>query len=173
MSDVTTNFTGNIFIDDSSRFQFLYASQNYGTIYAIYAKFNIEEKNEEINLKYVELILINYKGLIQMGFLDGKKIDIKTTFDTIQPINYSNKIKFEDNVLNKMLTPVKGFSKNNYTCFIPKNKTSIKKDKFTKFYMRRILFFLGIELNSEIFNKQHDLVGLDCVETDLNNYFKY
>lgn len=45
--------------------QMVYASQLYGTFFAVYAKINADETNKQINT--IDLKLINYKGPINLG----------------------------------------------------------------------------------------------------------
>lgn len=52
-------------------FQFVYASQLYGTLFALYGRFNIEEAPDHLScvVKDVKLSLYNYVGNINMGFI--------------------------------------------------------------------------------------------------------
>ena len=60
---------------DSDKHQLLYSSQLYGTFFAVSGKFILCEKKE--NLVSIELHLINYKGLYNIGLLDETKVDFK------------------------------------------------------------------------------------------------
>ncbi len=53
-------------------YQFLYASQLYQTIFAVYGTFNFEKcsSKDKICLKDVTLRLVNYKGPINLGLTD-------------------------------------------------------------------------------------------------------
>jgi len=63
-----SEFSGNIILSPNDlRKQFLYASQNYGTLYAVYAQFEITNNI----LNKVNLYLENYKGLINIGFKEA------------------------------------------------------------------------------------------------------
>ena len=82
-SHTLTDLTGNIEIRDSSRYQFLYASQNYGTFYCIFAKITLKSN------KYLDTIkfkLINYKGLVNMGFFgtEGEEITVEINNNELQ-----------------------------------------------------------------------------------------
>jgi len=47
----------------------IYVSQLYGTLFAIYGRFDIdEEKNDCCNVKKIKLKILNYKGLFNVGF---------------------------------------------------------------------------------------------------------
>lgn len=77
------NYSGSFILNDEDRYQAIFASQNYGTFYVIYAKINFKKQiinNEEVSvLDNIDFKLINYKGLINLGFLNdkGKGIDIR------------------------------------------------------------------------------------------------
>ena len=57
-------------------YHFIYGSQLYGTVFAIYGKFNIEFAQEEGGCKVwsIELKLVNYKGILNIGFTKKKPI---------------------------------------------------------------------------------------------------
>ncbi|WP_299837164.1 hypothetical protein [uncultured Tenacibaculum sp.] len=82
---INKNYTGSFILNDNERYQAILASQNYGTFYVIYAKINF--KKREINgekvdvLDNIDLKLFNYKGLINLGFLDHEGRGVKITFD--------------------------------------------------------------------------------------------
>ncbi|CAL2076903.1 hypothetical protein [Tenacibaculum sp. 190524A05c] len=99
-----SNLTTSINLKDSSRHQFLIASQNYGTFYCVYGKFHLKE-NSSI-LSYVELELLNYKGTCNLGFVNHNnhnQIRVSTTTD-----NLGNNILFIE-------IPLIGFEKNTKT----------------------------------------------------------
>jgi hypothetical protein len=79
------NFNSNIRLtaNDNNRYQTVYASQSYGTFYAVFAKFTVldildnegqvvpkKKLLEKINLK-----LINYKGLLNISLEKGSEKD--------------------------------------------------------------------------------------------------
>ncbi|WP_299709613.1 hypothetical protein [uncultured Tenacibaculum sp.] len=90
------NLKGNININDSESYQFLYASQCYQTLYSVYGKFNgaerIQEKGDDfLNIKVLDLYLVNYQGTINIGFHDGGfrselKMRKNPTNQTIEPL---------------------------------------------------------------------------------------
>lgn len=55
---------------------FIYGSQLYGTVFAIYGKFNIETSQDGDSCKVwsIELKLVNYKGLANIGFTKEKSV---------------------------------------------------------------------------------------------------
>jgi hypothetical protein len=55
--------------ENTKRKQFLLASQNYGTFYAVYCKFHY--LNGSSKIESVSFEIINYKGLFNIGFLDS------------------------------------------------------------------------------------------------------
>lgn len=114
------NYFGNIIInnDNINRYQRLYASQVYQTFFGIYANFTIDdqkprelvdvlfediqgntitEKRESLSLREINLQLINFKGLLNIGFPKGReenKYKIKTIFQKDadgKPIKNRNK----------------------------------------------------------------------------------
>lgn len=64
-------YSSSIKIQDSSRMQFLYASQNYGSFYCVFSRFHIENNK----LKTIDFEIINYKGMLNMGFLGNASSD--------------------------------------------------------------------------------------------------
>ena len=62
--------------NDNDRYQAVYASQRYGTFFGIFAKFNIEKKDETILLHHIDLELINYKGILNLSIV-GVEIDVE------------------------------------------------------------------------------------------------
>ncbi|WP_394747123.1 hypothetical protein [Spongiimicrobium salis] len=78
------DFNSNIRLmpSENSRFQTVYASQSYGTFYAIFARFTVKDIFEEDSivkkkklLERVELKLVNYKGLLNMGLVRETEAD--------------------------------------------------------------------------------------------------
>lgn len=61
--------------DRVDHFQFVYASQIYGTFFGIYAKFDIRKDGTRAMLKKIRFRIINYKGVINIGITG-----IKTTY---------------------------------------------------------------------------------------------
>jgi hypothetical protein len=58
-----------------SVFQFLYASQLYGTTFAVYGRFNhapMAAGDNECKLQSLELKLLNYRGVINLGFVEER-----------------------------------------------------------------------------------------------------
>ena len=65
------NYSTNVKLNDNSRMQFMYASQNYETFYCIFGKFHIIENK----ISKIDFELINYKGKVNLGFLGSSSID--------------------------------------------------------------------------------------------------
>lgn len=61
---------GNVSFKNQSDFQSIYSSQLYGTFFAVYAKFTLDENDEK--LQTIELALINYKGDYNLGLVENK-----------------------------------------------------------------------------------------------------
>lgn len=123
MSQVNYLLSSNItFNDTEKRMQAVYASQNYGTFYTVYANF---EFNKEDILEKINFFTINYRGETNMGFIGENSSD--------------NKIEFiMDGDVLKIVLSMKGNSKYDSTiCTIVKN--DIKKDDITGIYIYREL----------------------------------
>lgn len=74
----TFEYSGSILINDKypvPRNQFIYGSNSYGTAYSVYAKFNVEKETPDTVEVKIELTLLNYKGIINLGF--DKEVDFK------------------------------------------------------------------------------------------------
>ncbi len=71
-------------------YHFVYASQLYGTIFAIYAKFEGAkmEKKEAFRIEKVLLRLVNYKGVINIGFSKKDQIVRKPDDDGIDNLYF-------------------------------------------------------------------------------------
>ncbi|WP_299684209.1 hypothetical protein [uncultured Dokdonia sp.] len=67
-----SQLSGTFILNDNGRYQAIYGSQNYQTYYTIYANFTFENDI----LQTIDLELINYKGIINMGFLNPNGGDI-------------------------------------------------------------------------------------------------
>ena len=69
--------TGSFILQpESERYQVIFASQNYGTFYAFYAKLNFAKDH----LESIDFKLVNYKGIINLGFLNNNDRGIKFDF---------------------------------------------------------------------------------------------
>ena len=53
-------------------FQFLYGSQLYGTLFGIYGNFKTVKNGNDMLIKEIDFQLINYKGMINIGFTPNK-----------------------------------------------------------------------------------------------------
>lgn len=62
-------YTGSYLIAENDRYQSVYSSQNYGCFYEIYVKADfVEEKDTDSLVNQLEFRIINYKGLLNVGF---------------------------------------------------------------------------------------------------------
>ncbi len=73
-----TLLEGTFIKKDTGRWQGIYASQNYGTFYTVYAKLDLENNMA----KGMHLYIVNYKGIIDIGFNDAS-----TTIATDDALN--------------------------------------------------------------------------------------
>ena len=55
-------------------YHFIYASQLYGTLFAIYAKFDGKNDGKTFEINTITMRLINYKGIINIGFTNDFSI---------------------------------------------------------------------------------------------------
>ncbi len=65
----TEQLSGTFVLNDTSRYQFFYCSQNYGTFYAIYMKMHFSKGM----LSALTFKLVNYKGNLDLGFPENAK----------------------------------------------------------------------------------------------------
>lgn len=80
---------------DGNYYQFLYASQLYGTLFGIYGLFDCEISNDICTLKNVKLKLINYKGCVNMGIVEAKYIpSTKNLNIEVQPLSGVDEFPF-------------------------------------------------------------------------------
>ncbi|MBA4053137.1 MAG: hypothetical protein C0490_00340 [Marivirga sp.] len=72
--------------DKKPVYQFIYASQLYGTLFAIYGRFKTTTKGKACKINELTLTLLNYQGVINIGFTPDKPY---------YPPHYSQKAKDE------------------------------------------------------------------------------
>ncbi|MBS1557370.1 MAG: hypothetical protein JST69_01480 [Bacteroidetes bacterium] len=77
---VDLNHTTPISNEFEEVYHFLYASQVYQTLFAVYGKFDFSVK--DLKVKGVDLQLLNYNGLMNVGFCDVETNDIPNTRKT-------------------------------------------------------------------------------------------
>ena len=65
------DYQGTISLKNNMGYQEVYSSQNYGTFYSLYMRFNFDQENSNSENDWVfsniEFQLINYKGVINLG----------------------------------------------------------------------------------------------------------
>lgn len=116
-------FSATIHLSEASnkRNQLIYGSSSYGTMYCVYAKFNIEEKkNNRIIIKDIAYTIVNYKGVVNIGFKEKPEFKISDDKESL--------------IID---IKVKGFSKNNKTT--SKNKNIELDNSFKKLVVDRKL----------------------------------
>ena len=119
--------------DSTLKNQLLFFSQSYQTNYAVYAEFHITESNkgkDYIHLDSINFELINYKGILELGFggsptfkYHEKEKSIEISFQ-IQAMNHKDKdyinIGKDINIdcltmeVERTLVPISGSVKNQY-----------------------------------------------------------
>lgn len=91
MENPLDDYTGNINLHpDDKRYQFLMASQNYGTLYGVFGNFTIEIEEDKYYLTQLDLKIVNYKGLLNIGFALNKNLDLA--------FNGNNEVKMDVSV---------------------------------------------------------------------------
>lgn len=61
---------------DDKHYQEVYASQIYGTFFAVFAKFNDAKKSGDMCLlSQIDLKVVNYKGVLDIGIVKVKNLD--------------------------------------------------------------------------------------------------
>lgn len=113
---IDLNLSGTYVMNDSdNRKQFFYASQCYGTLFAIYIKINVKKNNE---IENIDFELINYKGMVNLGFLEdsthNRGINVVREKDTLV-INF----------------PIKAMTKQYKATFTPKKEEAINVSGLT------------------------------------------
>jgi len=99
--------------NDSNRWQFVYASQAYGTFYGIYALFTTRElfnddgsvDNTKVGVEEISLELINYKGPVDLSLIDFEVTP--PAYNTEEPSNTTPMIidvKIQANISNEVQT---------------------------------------------------------------------
>ncbi|MBS1486766.1 MAG: hypothetical protein JST43_04190 [Bacteroidetes bacterium] len=110
-------------------YHFLYASQAYQTLFAVYGKFDFSA--EDMKVKGVDLQLLNYQGLINVGFCDVSASDIpkdSKTGDFFFGIQGGSQIR-------NMYLPVIDYQDNNQPTAL-----QLKKGKATRIMFTRVLY---------------------------------
>ena len=69
---INSQFVNTISLRDNDNFQQIYASQLYGTHFCVYGKFHANFVSDKVLLDRVDLKLINYKGLYDIGIVEDK-----------------------------------------------------------------------------------------------------
>jgi len=123
--------------DSNNRYQFVYASQSYGTFYGVYAQF-IVNKDILIGAKFK---LVNYKGILNIGLKSVSYIGIAD-----QDIIYEEEEEEEDKIKTRtsINVPCLNFSikvqafiknKERITDKINCNLNDLKKDRNKEYYI--------------------------------------
>ncbi len=71
---------GNVNLANNDDYQSIYASQLYGTFFAVYAKFKVEDKDpddEIYKLTGLRLKILNYKGIVNLGIVQAHLLPVK------------------------------------------------------------------------------------------------
>jgi hypothetical protein len=69
----------NVGPDENPVFQFVYASQLYGTLFAVYGRFDSVISENRCTLKRLALRLINYKGVLNIGFTNHEPLFVESS----------------------------------------------------------------------------------------------
>ena len=99
-------FIGNIDLENERDFQAIYSSQLYGTFFMIYAKFK-SKSSTKYELENIELKLLNFKGLLNLGLTRARFVQIKDADEKVtggkiiievQALHTNTYLKSVDNV---------------------------------------------------------------------------
>lgn len=71
--------TANIDFSNNEDYQTIYASQLYGTFFAIYAKLTTSKYTDYYTLNDANLYLVNYKGNLDLGIVQADFFEVKNT----------------------------------------------------------------------------------------------
>ena len=65
------NLVSTVNLSNEKDYQSIYSTQIYGTFFAIYAKFTLSDTDKDYyTLEKIDLVLVNYKGLINIGLTE-------------------------------------------------------------------------------------------------------
>lgn len=112
-------------------YQAIYTSQSYGTFYVVYAEFTTEEDNDNYYVKNINLKLVNYKGLINLGIADAtfKPILDKDSVSRGALISLSVKAFENDNFTISNCDVKHPFPKKNAQLLVNRNLVAMHADK--------------------------------------------
>ena len=134
---MVNNLIGTINLKNVIDYQFIYASQNYGTFYAIYAQFEIDNNY----ITRINFELINYKGNINLGFNEH---DISPAHTEV----HESKLH--------LLLNVKGLSPSRFAHITFSEQNKISLDSFDSIYIYRQLIPLSDSAyKDEVFDSEH------------------
>jgi len=173
-----SDYTGTIDLSDShkERNQMIYASQLYGTFFAIYAYFEAESTNNPLHKKInrIQFNIINYKGPLDIGISEIKyyvnnrsfEIKVRALIDplTQHEIVFSNGLlvkKEEEILFLRNLEPLssKSGDKNKYHVFDSEfyardGILTIPKIRHEELSLKQIVENLDVPENKSILTKQ-------------------
>ncbi|WP_438709974.1 hypothetical protein ACSTS3_11240 [Aquimarina muelleri] len=116
------------------RYQFVYASQLYGTFFGIFVKFktsNLDRINKSCTVEAAEFMLVNYSGEINLGIVDIEKDKIE--YKNFRVLNMDGTIS-DLQCLNFDIT-VKGLEES-FKPYPVKVDLQINKEKHKNIYLR-------------------------------------
>lgn len=107
---------------DNKHYQEVYASQVYGTFFAVYAKFiGAELTQDKCQIAKVELKVVNYKGLYDLGLVNVNSMEcddeinvkkVQLEMRAMNPLNKKNEPQY-----NMTFEMDQSFSKGEVLCF--------------------------------------------------------
>ncbi|GGG09371.1 hypothetical protein GCM10011344_07410 [Dokdonia pacifica] len=171
------NLLSSIDYNNDKNWQFIIASQNYGTTYAIYAKFTIIKEKDGETRREIQFKIRNYKGQIQLGIYDvifnktNGQIDIlvqalnRTRTTESYNFNFEYKIGDKDNRLKIvrylipmfLIAPNKEFSKKDLDSLCDRGSGIFcKKYKYFDEERNRETTFIWYAIYKSIFNFEDD-----------------
>lgn len=112
-------------------YQAIYTSQSYGTFYVVYAEFTTKEDNDNYYVQNINLKLVNYKGLINLGIADAtfKPVLDKDGFSKGALINLSIKAFEKDSITISNCDAKHPFSKKDAQLLVNRNLVAMHAGK--------------------------------------------
>lgn len=196
IKDLTLVSTVELMNRGDSTYHFVYASQLYQTLFAVYAKFIgdpiiLPDKRKVFSISGITLKLINYKGNINIGFTSHDadwEPDTSTLTFGVRGISTTvdKDIEFEDHIIvedgkrfpiifSRVLFPLPDFE----GYLEDRNGSSVNGSQIkseppisqlfdTEFNDRDGIDFYNRELKPGMFDPSHGIVGNRCNFSDIN-----
>lgn len=158
---------------DDNRFQLVYATQLYGTLFGAFARFQTAKSGANIKIKQIDFYGINYKGSINLGIRDlfindieNDVLKIDLTLQADDTAIYTKEIKKEN--LNILITPNQALEIDrtlvpmNDDMTLPDEHRAFKHGKFdSEFFVRDGLYVKAKSTNPNNEFKHMDPISIN------------